>query len=257
MRQIILTFFFLLFTLQAFSKTIVISDVDDTIRSINRYADYLEQLSNAMDPQRAFGGMSLIYSDLNAAGAEIYYVSGAVEPLIGYSRDFLNVSQFPQAENFYHRGWFEDTYDFKVRTIMKLLKNHSNDNIVLIGDNGERDVAVYAQVAKRYPNAFIYIHKLFEGGQSMTVPSTQNKFLSAADLAIKLRQIQLLSSDEVQVIHSQIIVDLTTSNSYFADLVFPPWAQVTDSDIQETFTISSPLDENYKTTHEIKALLFP
>jgi hypothetical protein len=67
------------------------------------------------------------------------------------------------------------------------MKSHPDSQFILIGDNGEYDVAAYQQVRENLEVggrvAQIFIHHLYEGPPSMSLIECQTPFLTTADLS--------------------------------------------------------------------------
>ena len=224
-----------MFSQSAFCKTLVIADIDDTLRLTNRLnAGWLEQLNNARDPSLMFVGMDLILESLSQEGATIYYVTAAIAPLDELSKKFLKHNRLPQRKNFINKGWFNNTEDFKTETISELIRAENPSQIILLGDNGEYDSAAYARIAKAYPNTHVFIHKLYEGEPSSPVPSDQSIYLTGADLAVSLEQLELLSSQTALQVLNTTQIYLNETNTDL--LVLPEWAEITEQDLSRVLT---------------------
>lgn len=226
---------FLLTTSAAHAKVLIVSDIDDTIRSLQVHASYFEQLGNATNPNRAFRGLPEIFQFFDQAGAEIHYVSAVVEPFVGFSRKFLDHNSFPQSHHFHNKGWFEDTLEFKVATIRDIIDSGQYTDVVLIGDNGQKDVLAYKEIALDYPQVSVFIHKLYENEESVSVPPSQSLFLTGADFAVQLEEMGFLSDEQSGFVLEQIRKDLMSGDSNILSLILPEWAEVTPADIQRAF----------------------
>ncbi|MBY0385118.1 App1 family protein [bacterium] len=243
MRSIFLILI-LLFSQFVSAKTLVISDIDDTLRWTQRVGSSLfEQLDKAKDPELIVYGMNDVLNTFDKNNAKIFYVTAAVSPLDKLSQNFLEQNSFPQRNNFINKGWFEDTEKFKVKTISKIIKNERPDAVILIGDNGEADSAAYAQIAKNFANVSVFIHKIYEHSPAVQVPQDQFIFLTAADLATTLEGLQIFAAAESQFV-------LQNVQSYLAadlgrDLILPNWLEITEEDVarvKPTKTVS-PLSQ--------------
>jgi hypothetical protein len=241
------------FAFSAFAKTVVISDIDDTIRSFHSTADYFELFDNASDPHRAFRGLSEIFSYLDQAGMEIYYVSAVVDPFVGMSENFLETNGFAQRENFFYKGWFEDTVEFKVARIEEILNSTAPDEIILIGDNGDHDVEVYSRIAGEYPNVHSFIHKLY---QHNPIDPGQAIYLTGADLAVQFEARGWLTPDQSGKVLSGLMQDLSSEDAYVLEMLWPSWGETTATDVTLAFSASSSSPENQNTLETIKESLF-
>ena len=79
-------------TIQAGAKTLLISDIDDTIKSSNIRGNIIEAIR-----QRPFEGMNYLYTELSNS-LRIQYVSAAVGPLIYVGSNFLSSNNFPKGD---------------------------------------------------------------------------------------------------------------------------------------------------------------
>lgn len=260
MRKIQTALFFVLleiliftFASRVYAKTLVVSDIDDTIRSIHVRSSYLTMLDHATDPQRAFGGMSQIFKALDQAHCKIYYVSAVIEPFVMYSKFFLHFNQFPQDQNLYHREWFEDTYDFKLKRIEKIIKKEKPDQIILLGDNAEHDMAVYKQIASLHPNVITYIHKVYPENLEID----QNIYLTAADLAVSLGHYGTITARDVEGVLSEVQSDIESGNEFLRDMIWPHWGEASHQDVEQAFSVPAIEENLHELLLEIKEELFP
>jgi len=236
----------------ALPKTLVITDIDDTIRSLNVRSSYLNMLDNALDSSRAFSGMSEILNILDQEGASIYYVSAVVEPFVGYSEEFLETNDFPQMDQFYHRGWFQDTYDFKLAEVERIIKREKPELILLLGDNADKDVAVYRQIGLRYSQVITFIHKVYPD----SIDSHQNIYLTGADLAVSLEEQGLLSSENTKSVLEKIEGDINSGDAFIQDMVWSWWAMTTVDDVEQAFSATSQDEQNQMLLLKIKQEVF-
>lgn len=183
----------------------VVSDIDDTIKW-SHIPDHLRRLEDARDPTLAFKGMPELYTSLaNDGGAKFFYVTGAPDigidqvQLDSIPRSVVLTNHFPVVDpvrDIYLHKLGEKTEDFKVATITEIMKGHPGVDFILIGDNGEKDVETYerlrqdSQLGSRVKEVFI--HKLYEGGNSLPLKPGQRAFVTAADLAAILYGLNLL-----------------------------------------------------------------
>lgn len=224
-----------LFCIQAANaKTLVIADIDDTLRLTNRKASIWEQLQNVADPNMGFYGLPEIFDAFAAQNAQVYYVSGTVAPISDFSMDFLIAFDFPQRDHFIYRGWFEGTKEFKIRVIEELIVQEKPDKIILLGDNGEQDVDAYEEIVKAHHEAISYVHKLY-GPDGTVIPNTQSTFLTGADLALQLYLSGDISFDEAAIAIKSVSEALTQTDPYYLDLVFPRFADISTNDVERAF----------------------
>lgn len=144
---------------------LVISDFDDTVAVTNvldrrRFLD--AALLQDARTQPAIPGMSAFYQCLvedRDVAAPLAIVSGSPQQYGPRISAFLRKNGFPLAA-LYLRDLGPDTLsDYKQPAIRKLLRAVPQ-NVILIGDSGEHDPEVYAQIRREFPQRVlgIYIH---------------------------------------------------------------------------------------------------
>ena len=158
------TFIFILFLLlthQAFSKTLIISDIDDTIKVTNVLSK-TDSVINGIFSKKAFSGMSELYQVLNKDNNIIYYVSGAPAILKEVVGGFLEFNNFPQSNKLILKNDSLSTYEYKVMNIRNLILKLKPDNIILIGDDTQFDPEVYQTIFEENPTVVksIYIRAI-------------------------------------------------------------------------------------------------
>jgi len=224
LKKLLLSVLIIVAALQAsWAKTVLISDIDDTIKSsniLNRWA----MIGNAYNVKHPFSGMSDFYNILQREIPElsVYYVSSALTFLMmSYSHGkFLKQNNFPDGELRLRKSTADK--DFKVNTISEIILSESPETIILIGDNGERDSNIYHTISEKFPEIkmyqFIRINYPFD--KASRISDEQKGFISPAEIALELYQNKLL--DKVDVV-SQII---SHSTEQIFDL--PEWVNCLD-----------------------------
>jgi hypothetical protein len=183
MKLLFLLLFFLFTSEKLMAKTLIISDVDDTIK-VTDVLDRVNAAYNAYFSKSEFSGMSQLYRELNHAENIIYYVSGAPRFLEEKVGDFLEFNRFPQKKNLILRnGLSTPIFDYKVATISRLIDSNNPDKIILIGDDTEFDPEVYELLSQKYPSKVqdIYIRLI----QKRRLPKSDimKSFFAATEIA--------------------------------------------------------------------------
>ncbi|MDC1175073.1 DUF2183 domain-containing protein [Bacteriovoracaceae bacterium] len=141
----------LLWSCLSFSKVIVVSDIDDTIKE-----------TNTMSPtgkiyyflrNKPFKHMSAIYRELDSfykssgEDIEFFYVSAAPDFIFNQQK-FLRKYRFPMGKTFLKKISSPETYAYKYLTIKQILEANYNegDTVIFLGDNSEHDPAVYVDI---------------------------------------------------------------------------------------------------------------
>lgn len=134
------------------ARTLVISDIDDTIKMTGVLNSKHLVAFNGIFVKRAFAGMSKLYQQFDQDGKDIYYVSGSPEIIACRVESFLDENHFPQISNLILRESLSvDTYKYKVEGIRKILDQLRPDKVILVGDDTQHDPEVYRDIDKEYP----------------------------------------------------------------------------------------------------------
>ena len=182
MKFIILNCFFFLSLNFAYSNTLIISDVDDTIKVTN-VLNKKDAVLNGLFSRKAFSGMSELYQEFNTNDSFIYYVSGSPKILNKAIESFFDINQFPQPGNLILKSTMISTYFYKLNEIRNLIYLNNPDDIILIGDDTEFDPEVYDVISKEYESKVksIYIRAIKNRG----LPSNDliKSFFSPVEIA--------------------------------------------------------------------------
>jgi hypothetical protein len=182
MKFIILNCFFFLSLNFAYSNTLIISDVDDTIKVTN-VLNKKDAVLNGLFSRKAFSGMSELYQEFNTNDSFIYYLSGSPKILNKAIESFFDINEFPQPGNLILKSTLISTYFYKLNEIRNLICLSNPDDIILIGDDTEVDPEVYDVISKEYESKVksIYIRAIKNRG----LPSNDlmKSFFSPVEIA--------------------------------------------------------------------------
>ena len=172
-KRVLIVLSLFLYSLAVSSKTVVISDIDDTIKKSNSMGKPLEQAVHFL-AKKPYLLMRDLYNEikLNARQREdsygFYYVSAAYS--ITFKADkWIRKNEFPKG-----RTVLRDinnkipTFEFKYNVISQILKQElknldtdSNEELTvfMFGDNAQFDAVIYDQIKKELnlSKAHIYI----------------------------------------------------------------------------------------------------
>lgn len=140
--------------------TSVISDVDDTIK-ISNVLDKKELMHNTFVREfEAVPGMSTLYHYWHTQGADFHYVSASPWQLYpaltgflqraGYPHGSFHMKQFRVKDESFH-NLFISPLEYKVPLISELILAYPQRQFILVGDSGEKDPEVYAEILRRFP----------------------------------------------------------------------------------------------------------
>jgi phosphatidate phosphatase APP1 len=157
------------------SGTMVISDIDDTIK-ITQVTDSHSVLRNTfLEPFRAVPGMPELYRGWAKTNhAEFCYVSASPWQLFSPLDAFIHSNSFPVGPFFLKKfrlkdetflSVFQSPEQYKPGVIEPLLKQFPHRKFVLVGDSGEKDPEIYAALARKFPGQItrIFIRDLDDG----------------------------------------------------------------------------------------------
>lgn len=138
----------------------IISDLDDTIKNSN-VLDKQELMKNTFLREfSAVEGMPELLQSLAVSGNTFHYVSATPWQLYRHVDEFLKQSAFPDGSVHLRKFTLKDvtvlkkltpTHKGKRKTIEDLIHRCPGRSFVLIGDSGEHDPEMYADVARKFP----------------------------------------------------------------------------------------------------------
>lgn len=172
----------LLFANPLHAKTLIVSDIDDTIKLTDVLNSNLEIVRNGLFSKKAFSGMSTLYRELGSS-AEIYYVSGSPEVIKPVLTNFMSENKFPQGRNLLLRPMKVESFDHKIASITKLIEAKQPDEVILIGDDGEKDPEIYDQISKHYPSKVTGIYIRAIQNRILPVNPLMRNFFSSVEIA--------------------------------------------------------------------------
>lgn len=144
----------------------VISDIDDTIK-ISQVRDKPALLLNTFcRPFRPVPGMADLYRAWEKTGARFHYVSGSPWQLYPPLAEFVRDHNFPAGS--FHMKLFRPTdgsatnlfgsqIEYKKSEITPLFEKFPRDRFILVGDSGEQDATIYAELARENPRQVSHI----------------------------------------------------------------------------------------------------
>ena len=154
----------------------IISDIDDTVL----WTNVTNKLNMAMmlartnaHTRKPFKGVAAFYRALrDGAGGNddnpLFYVSSSPWHLFGFLVDFLRLQGIPVGPLLLRDLGLRDVFkppnhgDHKLGKIELILSFYPGMQFVLIGDSGEKDPEIYAEIVRRHPQAvrMIYIRNV-------------------------------------------------------------------------------------------------
>lgn len=140
----------------------IVSDIDDTIlqTGVQRVGHMIRQtLTGSALTRTPFPGAAQLYRDLEAGVNPVFYVSSSPWNLHGFLLAFLRHRGFPIGPILLRdllgtAGGREQKAD-RIREVLDL---HAGLPFILIGDSGEEDPQIYADIVREYPNRILAVY---------------------------------------------------------------------------------------------------
>ena len=140
----------------------VISDVDDTIleTGVQRVGHMLRQtFTGSAITRTPFHGAPELYRDLAAGGNPLFYVSSSPWNLHAFLVAFLRHRDFPLGpvllRDLLGTGVGREPKHVRIHEILEL---HPDLAFVLIGDSGEKDPEIYADIVRSHPDRVLAVY---------------------------------------------------------------------------------------------------
>ncbi|WP_051247554.1 App1 family protein [Nocardioides halotolerans] len=140
----------------------IISDVDDTIleTGVQRVGQMLRQTFTGSALTRTpFPGAAALYRDLSATANPVFYVSSSPWNLHTFLLGFLRHRDFPLGpvllRDLLGAGGGREPKHGRIHEILEL---HPDVRFVLIGDSGEKDPEVYADIVRSHPDRVLAVY---------------------------------------------------------------------------------------------------
>ncbi|MDA8792210.1 DUF2183 domain-containing protein [Bacteriovoracaceae bacterium] len=182
----------------SFTKTIIISDFDDTIKRTNA-GSIVPMIFNSTMTKRVFWGMPTLYKNMiKNEDDRLYIITGS--PNIVRKRIFKLLKKYKiklkSKKDLITRHLIKEknTAKYKEKNIRKIITKNGRNGVryIFVGDNVGKDPFVYNRVKKSLPNVdiSIYIHKV---KPEEKYPGDFNYYYSSLGLASYIAEESLFS----------------------------------------------------------------
>jgi hypothetical protein len=229
------------------AKTVVITDIDDTLKQ-SHVLNRRDMAENAFRFDNPFLGMNGVLYALQkeVPAVQFYYVSTAPEKVMrGQHTRFLMNNHFPAGPLMMRKNVFDE--NFKVVTIRRILSEQKPDQVVFIGDNGERDTLIYEQMQKEFSKipsrTFIHIayskKNSVEAGAGLQVG--QLAYATSFDLMMQLSALGLIRDTTTGLFFQTYAKTFLAETFEQVDgaMTVPPWVDCRD--FQWPFVMTPPV----------------
>lgn len=164
-------------------KTLVISDIDDTVKVTNVLNKPMK-IFNSLFSKKAFSGMAELYQEFFAEETAIYYLSGSPTYLKKKIHHFLESNSFPQIhQTILKTSKGLNHFDYKSEAIKTLLAKIKPQRLVLIGDDTQVDPEVYDSISKENPGLVSAIYIRAVRDRKLPANPLMKSFFSPVEIA--------------------------------------------------------------------------
>ncbi len=228
------------------AQSILVSDVDDTIK-VSNVLDKDSTAANLPMLRNAFIGMPELYhaiADINGMKA-VKYLSNAPRRVIGKVHErFLVANNFPKGE-LVARSFYDlrSGNKHKIESIRKFIAVYKPKEMILIGDNGEADAVVYSTITNQYTGvpALTYIRQAysnigFNGNFAKPLLEGQIPFATSLDISLDLYKRGVFSVATMIELVNQIapaIIEEADDEERGKQMAFPEWYDCRDFTLPE------------------------
>ncbi|KAK7909236.1 hypothetical protein PG985_015114 [Apiospora marii] len=189
----------------------LISDIDDTIKHSSILSGTKEIFRNTFVrdlKDLTVQGVKEWYGDLHDLGVRIHYCSNSPWQLFPVIASYFKQAGLPPGSIHLKQysgmlqGIFEPVAERKKGTLEKILNDFPDRKFLLVGDSGEADLEVYADVAESYPGRIlgVFIRDVTTPEQSGYFDSAMNSTAAHAGqrrtLAHKTSRLRQRSTDD-------------------------------------------------------------
>lgn len=187
------------FSGSVFAQTIVISDIDDTLKEthVSHNSGAGSVFSDA-----AFWGMPELLRATVVPPMKIFYVSNAPKEIMESAhRRFLTNNKFPAGEMRLPK--YSERQGFKRKQILDILTREKPMDVIFLGDNGESDADVYDGIARDVNGIrfHTFIHIVSSNRTFGLAPRAgQTPYATAGEVAIELALKGLLPESDARAL---------------------------------------------------------
>jgi len=246
MKSFLLVLFIMSFATSA--KVMMISDIDDTIKRTH----VLGYMTGGVRTTNPFIGLPELYMAFQCHAEAtissktfcfkkrgmvhsnkrwVSYVTGASGRLQLFGREFIARSNFPTGA-VKGKTSSQVTSTFKVREISEIISN-TDFEYVLVGDNGQHDVAAYKLVTDKFSNKKIvtFIHQIYSSSnedkrkRGVALAKGQIAYLTASDLALEFYARDLINYSDLEKISKKVLSYLNSNDDDIYEQVIPKWTR--------------------------------
>ena len=173
----------------------------------------------------------------------INYVTGTPDSILGLDAamkshlEFLKLHSFPTGPVYFKDGLFQT--DYKLETIRKIVSEVKPDTLILLGDNGSKDEAIYFQLKKEFElkgiKTYALIHRVHSNLEDKEQPNYAKSifsYLTSIEAAAHLNKMKILSDINYKLFVksklNQILNDKNSDVKKNGEISFPKFLNCID-----------------------------
>lgn len=194
-------------SLQAQARILLVSDIDDTVKLAN-VLDLANAAVYSFDDKSSFVGMSELYNSIvkDRPDTDVLYLSRAPEWFMKKTHTrFLKNRNFPQGLYVGRTKYSSAVH--KLNNIREQIRKSNPDTVIMVGDNGEQDADVYAQITQEFAHSGIRFLQFVRiaYNQKSSLFSGQVGFVTPLEVALDLEKEGVLQASSVQSLVSNVL----------------------------------------------------
>ncbi len=284
---------------QTAKKVLLISDIDDTIKVTHVISPNKVEVLDRTVELKAFSGMAQLYQMIineNINSTKVVYLSNAPKEILDFPilkllpdvfedeipdtirhseimqmahELFLRKNKFPQGLVLLRLDYEDQNH--KINSIRRLIKEDRPDLVIMVGDNGERDIEIYAQAALELNAAGIanqtYIHQVYATQSLLNdlipdfVPNVMKKvlpiefgkkieknqlgYVTPLEIAFDLKTKNLMNPSSLnwlnQSVASYILNEKKYSESNLPEMTFPSFMNCSEHKFEDSVNTKSEI----------------
>jgi len=146
----------------------VISDIDDTI-IVSYTADFFKRIGTlaftAPQKRKTIGFTQKLFEEFKKQDVRVFYVSKSESNLFAMLTAFIELNNLPKGMliltpylKFGQLLHPKKGRDYKLKNIRFIFENSGTKDFVLMGDDSQRDMEIYTDIAKEFPERVMKIY---------------------------------------------------------------------------------------------------
>lgn len=150
------------------SKLNVISDVDDSIMvsyTKTNFKRFFTTLFKVAEKRDVVSYSQELFEFLKTKNARFFYVSKSENNLFSLIATFISHNKLPIGPllltpylSASQLLFNKKERDFKLNRIKYIVENSNNENFILLGDDTQKDMEIYATIARNYPSQIVTVY---------------------------------------------------------------------------------------------------